>query len=346
MEFLRRRIGLILQILVSVLIVAWLRRVIDWSTVWSHMRTMNAAWIITGLFCFIPVLLIVSWRWRLLLSVHGINLRFWRVLELTMIGQFFGTIGLGTTGGDVAKVFYAARAVPNRRAAAAFTIVVDRVIGLIALLLFGCALAVSQSKLLFSDHVSLAPNLISPKAATSIFFLFALGGVGAGIAATLAPFLMQVSSIRNLAKRLPLLHRGASIFRAFETTGRAVGTNIAALLVSIPSHVFSTFMAYCVLLAMGLTPDILPVFAIIAMVNMLVALPISVGGIGVRESLFIAYLGLLGIDKEHATAFSITCFAMNLFWSLAGGPFYFLYRHETHTPPPNAAEVEPIYSEP
>jgi hypothetical protein len=36
---------------------------------------------------------------------------------------------------------------------------------------------------------------------------------------------------------------------------------------------------------------------------------------------------------------------MNLLWSLAGGPFYFLYRHETHTPPPDVAEVEPIFSE-
>ena len=54
---------------------------------------------------------------------------------------------------------------------------------------------------------------------------------------------------------------------------------------------------------------------------------------------------LLGVDKDHAFAFSITCFAMTLLWSLAGGPFYFLYRHETHTPPPDVAEVEPIFSD-
>ena len=36
---------------------------------------------------------------------------------------------------------------------------------------------------------------------------------------------------------------------------------------------------------------------------------------------------------------------LNILWSLVGGPFYFLYRHETHTPPPNVAEVEPIFSE-
>ena len=346
MEFLRRRLGLILQVLVSVLVIAWLSRIVDWGEVWQKMRSMDPGWIFLGIICFIPVLLIVSFRWRMLLAVHGIHLRFWRVLELTMIGQFFGTIGLGTTGGDVAKVFYAARAVPTQRAAAAFTIIVDRVIGLMALLLFGGALALSQSKLLYSSKLALTPGLPDPKWVTSLFFLFAIGGIGAGIAATLGPYVMAMPKLRDLAKRLPFLSRGASIFRAYEVTASAVGTNILALIISIPSHVCITIMGYCVIRAMAIPiDDPMPLFAMIAMVNMLVALPISVGGIGVRESLFIAYLGLLGIDKSHATAFSITCFVMNLFWCLAGGPFYFLYRHETHTPPPDVAEVEPIFSE-
>jgi hypothetical protein len=57
------------------------------------------------------------------------------------------------------------------------------------------------------------------------------------------------------------------------------------------------------------------------------------------------FFALFHIDKEHAVAFSLTYFGLNLIWSLTGGPFYFLYRHETHTPPPNVAEVEPIFSE-
>ena len=102
-------------------------------------------WIVAACFCFAPVLLIVSWRWRMLLAVHGVHLAFWRIFELTMIGQFFSAFGVGTTGGDVIKIFYAARAVPQRRAAVAFTVIVDRVIGFVALLLFGVLLSISQS---------------------------------------------------------------------------------------------------------------------------------------------------------------------------------------------------------
>jgi uncharacterized protein (TIRG00374 family) len=339
MEFLRRRIGLILQTLVSALIIAWLIKIVDWGLVWSHVRTMDAGWIATALVCFSPVLLVVSWRWRMLLAVHGVRLSYWRIFELTMIGQFFSALGVGTTGGDVIKIFYAARAVPQRRAAVAFTILLDRVIGLVALLLFGVALSIPNLGLLTSTH--------GTKVATGTFYLFALAGVGASVLACIGPFVMKIQTLRALVKKLPLVHRGTSLFMAYEHSARAVGTNLVALVGSFPGHICCTLMGYCVIKAMHLSPepDFLTSFAIIAIVNMLIALPVSVAGLGVRESLYIMFLGLLGVDKDHATAFSLTCFALNLLWSLAGGPFYFLYRHETHTPPPNVAEVEPLFSE-
>jgi uncharacterized protein (TIRG00374 family) len=339
MEFLRRRLGLILQTLVSALIIAWLMRIVDWHQVWSNVRTMDPVWIAAGLACFTPVLLIVSWRWRMLLGVHGVHLSYWRIFELTMISQFFSAMGIGTTGGDVIKIFYAARAVPQRQAAVAFTVIVDRVIGMVALLLFGVALSIPNLGLLLSQHET--------RVATATFYLFALVGVTASLLACIGPFVVKVQTLRSLVKKLPLIHRGASLFMVYEHTARAFGTNFLALAGSLPSHVCGTLMGYCVLRAMHLqpAPDFLAACGIIAIVNMLIALPVSVAGLGVRESLYIMFLALLGVDRDHAFAFSITCFALNLLWSLAGGPFYFLYRHETHTPPPDVAEVEPIFSE-
>jgi uncharacterized membrane protein YbhN (UPF0104 family) len=338
MEFLRRRIGLILQVLVSVLIISWLTRIVDWRLVWSHVRTMDPGWIVAGFLCYIPVILIVSWRWRMLLAVHDVHLKFWRIFELTMIGQFFSAMGVGTTGGDVVKIFYTARAFPARRTAVAFTIIVDRVIGMIALLLFGVVLSVPKLDLLLSHN--------DTKAATATFYLLALGGAIASTLACLGPFILQNQALQTLIKKLPFIHRGTYLFKAYDRTARAYGTNFLALFGSIPSHVCSTLLGYCVLRAMHLPPiDLLTAFAIIVMVNMLIALPVSVAGLGVRETLFIMFLGLIGIDKDHAFAFSITCFALNLLWSLVGGPFYFLYRHETHAPPPSVEDVSPIFTE-
>jgi uncharacterized protein (TIRG00374 family) len=337
MEFLRRRLGLILRAVVSLLAIWWVVRSNNWGKVWDHMRAMDFSWLLIGVVCFLPTMLVVSWRWRMLLEVHGVQMRLWRVFELNMIGQFFSTVGVGTTGGDVFKIFYVTRAVPDKKTAVAFTVIVDRVIGLLALLLFGVVLSFTKLHLLLSDDHA--------KALTMTFYGFAgLGALGA-VGASLSPIFLGHRLIVSLVNRLPFAHRSRKLVAAFECTARAFGTNLVALLISIPSHMSSTLMGYCVLRAMNLPVDLLAFCSIIVIVNMLIALPVSVSGIGVREQLFTWFFALLGVDGEQAVTFSLTYFALNILWSLAGGPFYFLYRQETHTPPPNVAEVEPIFNE-
>jgi len=336
MEFIRRRLGLILRTLVSVLLITWLLNKMNLPVLWPILATVRVSWLIAGFLVFTPVMFVISWRWRMLLGVHGVHMRYWRTFELTMIGQFFSAFLLGTTGGDVIKIFYVARAGPERKAAVAFTVIVDRVIGLVALLLFGVALSFTQLGLLFSRH--------DTKILTCLFYLFALGGVVGSVLACVGPYLLTNHKVRSFLERLPLGKRSASLFSAYETTARAIGVNVLALLGSLPSHFCSVIMGCCVLRSLNIPLAPLPFCASLVMVNMLIALPITISGIGWREWMFIQFFSLIGIDKEHAFAFSMTYFALNLIWSLLGGPFYFLYRHETHAPAPNVEEVEPLLS--
>jgi hypothetical protein len=268
-----------------------------------------------------------------------VRLRFWRVFELNMIGQYFSAFLIGTTGGDFVKIFYVARAVPQRKAAVALTVMADRVIGLVALLLFGAALALPNLPLLLSTDTT--------RAATGMFFLFAAGGVAVAIGGTLAPLFLGRPAIRALLGRLPQAERVGNLVTAYECLARAWRVNLVALAVSLPSHVCSTLLGYCVLRAMHLRPEppLLVFCAIIVIVNMLISLPVSISGVGLREQLFVFFFALVGIDGDHAVTFSITCFFLSILWSLAGGPFYFLYRHETHTPAPAAEGVGPLLSE-
>ena len=64
------------------------------------------------------------------------------------------------------------------------------------------------------------------------------------------------------------------------------------------------------------------------------ALPISVGGAGLREALFIKILsGLYSTPESIATLISLSGFMMSVFWSLVGGAIYLLYRSTSHDLP-------------
>jgi hypothetical protein len=337
MEFLRRRLGLIVRSAVSILCAYLVWRSANWSNVWTNVRTMDVRWLVAALVVVAPTMLIVSWRWRLLLSVHGVRLKYWRVIELNMIGQFFSAFLVGTTGGDVVKIFYVARNVPKMKTAVAFTVLVDRVIGLIAMLFLGVALSFTELPLLMSTDVT--------RGATGTFYLFAAGGVVAAAGATFAPLLLKRRAIRQLVEKLPFASRVSKVLAAYEVTARAFGRNVVALLVSIPSQLCIIAMGYFIMLAMHLHPPFLAFCSVLTIVNMLIALPVSMNGIGVRELLFKHFLGLVGIDGNTAVTFSLTFFVLNLVWSLLGGAFYHLYRHETHEPPPHVSEDQPVLSQ-
>ena len=50
----------------------------------------------------------------------------------------------GSTGGDVVKAWYAARQAPSRRTAAVMSVIVDRIVGLLALIMLGGVMASIQ----------------------------------------------------------------------------------------------------------------------------------------------------------------------------------------------------------
>ncbi|MFN3168733.1 MAG: lysylphosphatidylglycerol synthase transmembrane domain-containing protein [Phycisphaeraceae bacterium] len=87
-----------------------------------------------GLCVFAPVFLIGALRWAVLMRARGIEVRYARAYRLTMAGQFFNLCMPGTTGGDVMKAYYAAKGT-RQRADAVVSVAIDRVCGLVGLVL-------------------------------------------------------------------------------------------------------------------------------------------------------------------------------------------------------------------
>lgn len=85
-------------------------------------------------------------RWHLLVRALGIPFRLLDAFRLGFLGLVFHYVGTGLVGADVVKAAFIAREQPGRRAAAAATVFLDRVLGLLALFLLGaCAAAISRN---------------------------------------------------------------------------------------------------------------------------------------------------------------------------------------------------------
>jgi uncharacterized membrane protein YbhN (UPF0104 family) len=74
--------------------------------------------------------------------------------------------------------------------------------------------------------------------------------------------------------------------------------------------------------AMGLPLGLPIVFAFISLVDLIRMLPISIGGLGVREWVVIVLFASAGISREQALTFSILAFAPIYLNAIAGGLIY------------------------
>jgi hypothetical protein len=99
-----------------------------------------------------------------------------------------------------------------------------------------------------------------------------------------------------------------------------------AFLVSFPLFglFFTTF--YCAARAFTDQIGVVDIFSVMPIVAVITAIPISVSGIGVRESLFVSLLAPFGVTAAVATLISITGFLINTMGSLAGGLVFLFYR--------------------
>lgn len=98
------------------------------------LKQSDASLLIAGALLFIPFVLLSTLRWFALMRARGIEITYTRVGRLTLVGYFFNLCMPGTTGGDVMKAYYAAKGT-DQRADAVVSIAIDRLCGLIGLML-------------------------------------------------------------------------------------------------------------------------------------------------------------------------------------------------------------------
>src|SRR5262249_59769002 len=92
--------------------------------------------------------------------------------------------------------------------------------------------------------------------------------------------------------------------------------------------------AYCIARSLGIAVGPVAMIAVTSMMTLVVALPISVAGWGVREVSLVALLGLLGVDREAALALSVELGLIGTLLSLPGGLVWLTLRDPRPTPAP------------
>jgi uncharacterized protein (TIRG00374 family) len=285
----------------------------------AAIKLANVWWLGAGVLVFFFCTIVATARWKILLAVQDINMTWLRTWQLFMIGMFFNLFMLGSTGGDVVKMFLTMREARNNKAAALLSVFMDRVIGMLALIFLSVGFLYFRYDLLnHAEGSSTLLNLLLWLMAAALLIIVGMFAVSA------------LGWVHYLPQWTPLRGRIVEISAACHMYAKGWRLTIWAFLISFPlfGMFFTTF--YCAARAFTDQLGIVDIFSVMPIVAVITAIPISVSGIGLRESLFVSLLAPFGVAAAIATLISVTGFLINTLGSLAGGLVFLFYRSSTH----------------
>jgi uncharacterized membrane protein YbhN (UPF0104 family) len=257
-------------------------------------------------------------RWRLLIRSQGGDASFGFLVRSFLVGVFFNNLLPSTIGGDAVRAFDTARSGVGRAAAVAI-VVVDRFVGLLALLLFAAA------GLLFSGHLT-----------DRVPALYGWVAGGAVVLGVVAAVLFLPSRLGGL---LPgkWKHLADAVF-AFQGKGFVLAKAFAYSLVLQTLVVLNGW-----LLAKALhVPIPLPYFFLIVPLAVFVMMiPVSINAIGVRENVWAFFFAAFGVAASKAVALAWLDYGLVLLQAIVGGAVYLLRSKASPSPGEGVLGVAP-----
>lgn len=290
----------------------------------KDLRNADPLWLFAGFALYGLVEIVCGVRWYLLLRVQGIRLGWIRMAMLMLIGVFFNYLIPGGAGGDVVKIFYLLKETPGKSSAAVLSVLVDRLIGLMGLVVMSGVLILTRWTWITS----------TPETSKAVWAtLIILGSAVSGVMFTI--IVGKYGLIHKLPAKMPGRDRLAEIALAYNLYGREWRSTLAALFLSLVAHVSYFAVFYCPGLSFHASATKIPTFlefcTVMPVVNTIASMPISIGGVGVREGLFQVFLSqLCGVTNDVAVGMSSTGYALTLAWGLVGAAIYFFYRPSEH----------------
>ncbi|UCE19133.1 MAG: flippase-like domain-containing protein [Gemmatimonadota bacterium] len=320
----KRAITTFLKAAVGISLLVFLLSKTDLSEIWALVKASRFEFLLLAVLAYIASIVVISFRWRLLLYAHHMKVSVHSLVIYYFIGFFVNNFLPTSIGGDIVRTLDLARK-SGRRAESAASVLMERVIGLTAIVflaLIGLLLVGRidyKPRLFLVVFVFLGFLLIL---FVSIFYDLPLGGLKRWI---------QEIQFLEFGRRIKKLHGCLKLYR---DSKNALG---GVFFVSIVYQLMNAVFVYCVSLTLGLGVKFYYFLLFVPLIGLVGFIPISINAVGLREGGYVFLLARIERSSAEALSLALLVYAITLAVSLIGG-FFFVVRKESKT----LKEAEPV----
>jgi uncharacterized protein (TIRG00374 family) len=266
------------------------------------------------IFVFLAVLthsghiLLNALRWNVLLRALSVRINLAFLYQTTFIGYFYNNLLPSNIGGDFYRIYdvYKNKDVPLNKSVSA--VVTERFFSVISMIVYFAITSFSLYSMLKKSIIIIAVFLLI----AIILFI-----------AILRPKLFRIDKFFKRFKRLEKFEKKIESFNnAVELFKNKWPHIILGIFFTFAAQFLYMILYYSISLALGLDLKFTIFIFILPVIFVLTGIPISIGGLGVRENTIIFLLTRFGVSNEQAVVFSVLIMFEHLFTAGVGGVIY------------------------
>lgn len=294
------------RLLFSVALLTALFFIVDWGRIATIVPNISVSWIVIALLLMLVERIVAAYKWYVLLRAKRFAISFPRLFTIYIVGIFWGMVLPSSIGTDVVRGYYLYHSIKSG-AHSVSSVVLDRILGLFALLAIG-----TVALFFYNEH--LPDNTL----AITILTLSALTVVGS--------YALASGRLWNqLTKRFPSLGDSKvgriflSVHRSYLDYRRYRPALIACLALSFLLQIVRVLSFIAIAHAAAIEVPVAFLFLFVPLLMIIIMIPTSIGGIGLREGSSVAIFALVGLSGTDGFVLAFISSVLATLISLFGG---------------------------
>lgn len=304
-----------LKILVSFGLIALLVYKLNWSLVYSKLVLVDAWIIIVAVGIQMFVFAMGNLRWWILIRTHELGHQFLDLLGPYFIGTFFNNLLPTSTGGDLFRVYYIHQQ-KHGPSVSISPVVTERIVGLVTMI--GVATAATA----FVDSSNEIINVLK----YSVPWFFIAGIIGLVILGS-NTFYRPLDLFLRRWSRFRLVKGLLNVTEACHSYIRIPSVVIPLIAISAFLQILEAVVFYLFGLGVGVELKFVTYVLIVPMIYVAASLPLSIGGLGVREAAAVTLFMAVGMSEGDAGAVAFLYIPVLIFSSLPGLIYFILLKN-------------------
>ena len=248
----------------------------------------------------------MAWRWQRLLAVRGVHEGVPWLTRTYFVSYAVGQVLPTSVGGDASRIFETSRRHPGQITPITGSVLLERAIGgAVTLVLAGIGFTLAIGRYSIGAYVW-------PEA------IFVVLTVLAGIVFFSRSVRRRLVFAMPLARKLRAEKPARAVYDGIHGYRDHPGTLVVVALVSAVMQLMRVLAIYACGRAVGIEISVLPYIVLGPLLFLVMLVPFTVNGLGVREAFFVSFLGSLGVSADAAFACGFLFFVMTIILAAPG----------------------------